>query len=221
MRSVDSNFNAILWTWESALLLGPVLGFLLRPLLRQAHHRVKFGVYAILSAVLATALLISFSPVSFRGVKAGAMVGAAGYGAFCIFAFVVLSWRRYGKPAFFAMAVPMGLGIVLATIGGLGLAFIVGDIVPLRETSVDSQYSCRFNSFGNATTSNGGITVTVLYHPRIAPLVEWKRYSRSFDDQEYKSKEVACSLDSAVGRKMIITAPALNGPPERIAIPLN
>lgn len=213
---MDTVLNAVFYPWEAALLLGPVIGFFLRRVLRPSDRRMKLGLYAALGALLLLAVAVLFSPLSFRGIGADALVGASGYIAFCIFAFATLSFRRIGKPAFLAMAVPMAAGILLATIGVIGLWLTLGDTIPLRETWANSRYSCRFNSSGNATTSYGGVDVTVLYHPAIAPGLVWKRYSRSFDSK-YEFDNLACTLDVNAGT-LVITARRVNGSAETIKL---
>jgi hypothetical protein len=213
--------NVVFYSWESSLVLGPLFGFLLTRLLKRADRRLRIVTYTCLAALLLAGFVVLVLPLSFRGIVIDAVIGAAGYAAYCALAFAVRTNKSLGQPAFLVMSVPMAIGMFVGTIGVVGVALIFGDVIPKREVYVNSRYSCRYNSFGNATTRSGGVTLSVFYHPPYATAFEWSRFSRSFDDSEYDSEAVACSSDPANGAKLLITAPTVNGLPERIVLPFN
>lgn len=214
-------FNTVFYSWEVALVFGPALGLSGWQLFKRANWRLRGGFHAALIAVLLMVCVICFSPLSFRGVAADGLIGAAGYVAFCVLGFSARSLGRMGKAFFFVSVVPMGIGILLGTIGMLGVAFVVGDTIPKSETWASPQYSCRFTSFGNATTRNGGMDVTVLYHPTLFSAVEWRLNSHSFNDADYKVDTLSCSLEPTKARTMTMTAARVDRATDTIKIPLD
>ena len=136
--------------WGTLLLappLGVLAGFALR---RGPAARVRY-LYAAAGALLAGAAIVMASPWSLRGVAADAWLLMAAYAAYCAAAAAATLRLRPSRLRVLlgaVLAVPVALGLVLGTIGVLGLAFVsttvafifyyrlIADVGPVKASTV-------------------------------------------------------------------------------------
>lgn len=194
--------------WGTLLLappLGVLAGFALR---RGPAARVRY-LYAAAGALLAGAAIVMASPWSLRGVAADAWLLMAAYAAYCAAAAAATLRLRPSRLRVLlgaVLAVPVALGLVLGTIGVLGLAFVVGDLEPRSDRALDRGLSYRTYGFGNATTASGGTVVQVYTHPRSAPFLERSLFRRPYNFREHDLERLTVHVerDASAGEVVVI-----------------
>lgn len=138
---------------------------------------------------------------------ANVLVGDLGYLAAMSVLFALAS-RAKNKGSRWALrsifSIPVLLGLMLGTIGVLGLMFVIGDSVPRQEARLNSEYGYRICFTGNAIASTHSAEVDIVEYPHFLP-IQQTVWHRSFDGREYEYHDglrVALSPD---GRQVLVT----------------
>lgn len=125
--------------------------------------------------LIATVVVCCWFGVSLVSTTANAICLAATYVAYCFLA--ISAWRLrqliLRVLTLLVAALPIAVGYVLASVGMLGLMFIVGDYTrpPLQNTEMTTDLECRVTSWGMAA-SDTGYTVHLYQHWRALPFLE-------------------------------------------------
>jgi hypothetical protein len=175
-------------------LLGtPILSLLAARRLSQVRPRNQRLSFWLLLGCMAFVALSCVFGIATSLYEVNALVLAVAYLAFGILAFSAFRIRPkiLGVVAGLISVLPMVLGVLFATIGILGLAFIVGDTVPIYQEFTDSNHNCYVTSFGNATTSDGGYDVMLKRQVPVLSFIEYTVRQRHFTDPNFQPNE-AC-----------------------------
>lgn len=121
------------------------------------------------------------------------IAACAAYAAFGVLALSAFRIRPklIGAIAGLAASAPLLLGLLAGTIGILGLAFVVGDMVPIHVEQTALGVRCYVYSFGNATTSTGGFDVTLSRQVPVATFIEHLEDRQRFYEPSFSPSE-AC-----------------------------
>ena len=159
----DSRF--VFYAIWSALLLAPVLGAIAAYAVRRCSGSpvgrwlsVAFGPGLVL-------LGFASADVSFRHLRIDALVLAVAYLGYCFGTFLLLrrpAMATASSSMGLVLILPIAFGVLLGTLGVLGLGFAVADLVPSRVEQLTANLSYRVTRYGNATTPDGGVRVSVF-----------------------------------------------------------
>jgi hypothetical protein len=171
-----SSSNVLFEFARWALLIAPLLAL---TVFRMARRRRPA---ALIRMAMASALFLGLvvagllAGVSFTDKTTNLAVVLAAYAAYCLIAFTAwqVPQRLLRVVVLLAAMVPIAFGYVLATVGALVLAIVVGDIVaPSRETQqMRPGLVCDIRLWGGVPGDSG--YVVSLY--RIWPLLPFLRY---------------------------------------------
>lgn len=84
------------------------------------------------------------------------------------------------------------VSLLLGTVGALGVAFVVGDTVPIHSEFIKPTLKCYVTPFGNATTSVNGYNVEFKRPLPLLPVFEYSVGTERFDSPSFEAKE-ACT----------------------------
>jgi len=200
-------FSSPIWGW-----------FARRWLLRFEHYR-RARFLCVQLYLICIALLIVETPWSFRGLLVDAVFLSLGYFSFMGIAFSASAL----KPKFLTWIVPVAAMVptiagMFVTVTLLGLMFIIGDYVPEKAGTIDFRHTYRITYYGNATTSNGGARVQVLYHPLLLPFLERPIFDREleFTDYDFTEAEV-----KGVAGAILVTCPTTSHSQKVFSVPIS
>ena len=94
--------------------------------------------------------------------------------------------------------------LLLGTVGALGVAFIVGDTVPIHSELSELNLKCYVTSFGNATTSTNGYNVVLKRQLPFAPVFEYSVGGEQFESPSFEPKEACMRARNAEAGYAII-----------------
>jgi|SRR5882724_2110784 len=125
--------------------------------------------------------------------EANALVLGLGYMSFGVIACSLFRIRPRWIGGLLATlaCLPLLAGIFVATVGAIGLGFIVADTVPQHIESPAPGMKCYVKAFGNATTDIGGLEVVVREALPVAFFIERELISERFINPDFKPAE-AC-----------------------------
>jgi len=180
------------------LLVTPILSLLAARRLSRCRPQNQRLSFVVLLASMTVIALSCFFGIATSVYEVNALALAAAYLAFGILAFSACRIRPkiLGVLVGMITVLPMLLGVLLATIGMLVLALIVGDSLPIYHGFTDSNHKCYVTSFGNATTSHGGYDVTLKRQVPVLSFIEYTVRRRRFIDPDFQPVE-ACQRVSS------------------------
>jgi hypothetical protein len=196
-------------------LLGtPILSLLAARRLSQGRPRNQRLVFWLLLGGIALVSLSCYFGTATSVYEVNAIVLAVAYLALGILAFSAFRIRPkiLGVLAGLISLLPMVMGVLLATIGILALAFIIGDTVPIHQDFTDRNLKCYVTSFGNATTSYGGYDVTLKRQVPVLSFVEYTVGQHRFTDPEFQPVEACQRARSEKDRNLDVGLAVLPSP---------
>lgn len=157
-----------------------------QPTIQRRAFRWLVGTVAGVVAAAVLGISTSFFEVN-------VIVACIAYAAFGILAVSMFRVRPrlVGVAAGMFLSVPLLLGLLLGTVGFLGLGFIMGDVPPIYIGQTGSQARCYVYSFGNATTAEGGYDVTLTRSMPLVRFVERSVHKERFTEPSFQPSE-AC-----------------------------
>jgi hypothetical protein len=175
------------WLIEPALLIAPLCAVAAALLCPRLSRRNVLIVCAFLAALSMIGMFFNFSSWSWRSGVVNTLLGSLAYlssvaVAYALVTLVDVIWLR--RLLWAAFAVPIAIGLTLATIGYLGLLFIVGDSTPRRIQQLTPRYDCEIRLTGGAYTSDDTADVTFVRYFSVVPIqrVIWQK---SYEEHQY------------------------------------
>ncbi len=150
-------------------ILAPIFAWKLSKETINIQRKVLFTLVGYVGFV-AAALILGFS---FRSYEINLVFTGFTYLCFGVLAFSVFRIRPsvLGISLGVLASFPVLVGLLLGTGGILVVTFIVGDSIPIYVGS-NQGATCYVNSFGNATTADGGYDVTIKRRLPVITFVE-------------------------------------------------
>lgn len=190
-----TSLGAALALAEIALLLAPVMAVVLYFAVASKSQHIFRAALAGASLVLAAILISSKLGFGFQAPIVNLAFVAISYLAFCYVVASCLRLRlKYIRISALALlSTPIFFGYVLATIGFLGLGWIVGDVVaaPYRMETIAPNLTCEMKMWG-AAAGNSGYNVTIYRVWSFAPFLRRQVVNISVN-QNASDKNASCA----------------------------
>ena len=193
------------------LLLGPMLGTGVVLLWRGRPRRpdvwrLVAGVVPLVVIVFAGALGLTFVDS-----RIGVVTLLVAYLLYCAAAFLMARTTITVQSAIgWVLVTPTVGGVLLGTVGAVGLALVMGDYVPRGGGALGPHHRYVVTTYGNATTSYGGSTVSVYRRVAWAPFLERRVFEASFDDQDVEVGTVSAEIDHSNARRALVMSKAVS-----------
>jgi hypothetical protein len=156
---MDRTFEIAISLMDATLLLGPPIAFGIFLGIRRWWPRAQFPATVIATALLIFAFAVDALKLNFTSTLANIVLLAVGYCAYYVLAAssLQIKTRLVRYLVLFVAALPIAAGYVLATIGGLGLAFIIGDYTaaPNHVEEMRPHLTCEITRWGSAVSASG------------------------------------------------------------------
>ncbi|MBI3345837.1 MAG: hypothetical protein HY020_01340 [Burkholderiales bacterium] len=192
----------VLFATLVALLGTPVLAGVAARVMVAWQPIIQRRVFGWLVCIVVGVVAASALDISTSLFEANVFIACVAYAAFGILAFSLFRVRPkfIGVPAGLVASVPLLFGLVVGTVGFVGLALVVGDLPPIHSERSTDRFGCYVYSFGNATTSEGGYDVTLVRHLPMLGFVEYSVHRERFTEPAFQPSE-ACkrALDGRNG----------------------
>jgi len=177
----------------TALLGTPVLAPVSAWLLARQHSVVQRRSFQLLLGGLGCVATALWFGVATSLYEANAVLLGLAYLAFGVVA--ISAFRLRPRLLGFSLGSVASLlllaSLFLGTVGALGVAFVVGDTVPIHSELIEPNLKCYVTSFGNATTSTGGYNVVLKRKLLLAPVFEYIVSREQFVNPSFEPRE-AC-----------------------------
>ena len=176
-----------------ALLGTPVLAPVSAWLLARQRLVVQRRSFQLLLSGLACVATSLWFGVATSLYEANAVLLGIAYLAFSVVA--ISAFRLRPRLLGFSLGTVASLlllaSLLLGTVGALGVAFVVGDTVPIHSELVEPNLKCYVTSFGNATTPTGGYNVVLKRQLPVARVLEYALSREKFESPSFGPRE-AC-----------------------------
>lgn len=178
-----------------ALLVYPVSGMLSISLTKQnlVLRKKLIAVPLIISLITLLGMLMGISTVSstLNGILATVI-----YLSFSQLLFLIYSIKRLviKITATVIMIAVFGLGYITATIGILGLGFVIGDIEPDRVISLNDGILYRQYNQGNAISDYRNIEIVISKKIKFLPFLAHDIFSKHYAEEFHYSNTVNLEL---------------------------
>lgn len=189
MSSTTVAFLACFTALLGTPVLAPVGAWLLA---RQQSSVQRRALQLLLASLGCVAAALSFG-VATSLYEANAVLLGLAYLAFGVVA--ISAFRLRPRLVGFSLGALASLvllaGLLLGTGGALGVAFVIGDTVPIYSGFAELNLKCYVTSFGNATTSTNGYDVVLKRQIRLAPGFEYTVGGERYDSPSFQPRD-AC-----------------------------
>lgn len=157
----------------ASLLGSPIMAAVLSWRLSRNSVNIQRKVFFTLASYVSFVIFVTVLGLSIRSYKANLVLHGFTYLCFCVLALSAfrLKPRVLGVSLGILGSLPLMVGLLLGTVGILGIAFIIGDSIPIYAGS-NKDTTCYVNSFGNATTKDGGYDVTIKKQLPVITFIE-------------------------------------------------
>lgn len=187
---------AIMFGIWATLLATPLIASIFVIIIPRCKTPCQILIYAAIGINIVLVASCAYFGVSFTTFEANAIAFSLAYmnTAFLAFSVFRIKPKAVGIILGIICMLPFIGGLLLATVGGLGVFFITGNYLTSYETTLQNDIACRIRVEGNAIYAGG--TRVSLYRP-LLPGIEFKVAERHFffgsDDQEpYGGDEETC-----------------------------
>jgi len=199
MDSSIALFGFIFTVLRGTLLISPVLAVVSALWYRKSGHTAKKWFLVGHTVLCIPLVFYALTDWSLGGIKSDTVLIALAYFAYCGLVAVSLNIHnlKLRLPVFLIGLIPVLLGYILATVGALGLAFVVGDCVPEQEGRLESRLTYRITTFGNATTAEGGNRIALLRSYHLLPGLEREVFTKELDYRDYPLENLTVTIDSS------------------------
>jgi hypothetical protein len=193
MNRTDETAFLLYASW-AGLLLGPAIAA------AAAYYLVRKRPKAVTSTIAVSVVLVGFvalgwlSAVSFRDIRLACLSWVMAYVAYCLVGFCVVQVRRF-RLFGGALILPVLASYLLGTVGAVGLAMILGEIVPRTQGQLDSMHRFAILTSGNATTETGGTVVEIYREVSRLPFFEHRIFRAQYDNEQYDTASIGVTTE--------------------------
>jgi len=179
----DTTLTVIGFIW-GGLIIAPPVAFLISTVLRLWRPNLvrKFVYGCVIYIGIVVIFLLYGISFSDQRISAGSL--ATVYLAYCCLVVSSLKISRLAVriPVAVVGITSIALGYMLASVGALGLAFIIGDTIPVFNQQVSPGITCRVTTYGTVFTSRGGQIAHLEQSIPYLPFLEREVYELRFED---------------------------------------
>jgi len=206
MDSFNALFGFIFTVLRGTLWISPVLAVMSALWYRKSGYTARKWFLIGYTVLCIPPVFYALTDWSLGGITFDTVLIAFAYLAYCGLVAVSLNIHNLllRLSVFLLGLVPILIGYTLATVGALGLAFVVGDYIPEQTGRLDSRFTYRITTFGNATTEAGGNRVTLLRSYRLLPGLEREVFTKKLDYRDYPLDDLAVTIDSSESSRIIV-----------------
>jgi len=182
----------IFWVAWGTLLVGPPLAATLVFFTRK--HRRALGLLLVSACATVLLVLTAFlAHVEFVPRPANVVALCAAYLAYCVLAFATGLFRRplVKWPSTILAVAPIAFGYFLATVGILGLMFLIGDAVrePVERRAMGGRLICQVTTWDGIGDAGHWVDLYATW----SPLPIQRRLHRLVSEQTSAAPPVSCA----------------------------